>query len=58
MRHFTLQKYRAMCNQQERATGLIFVEVTTTSQRHMQQLQNEDIPVTQGAGHVDRTFFQ
>jgi outer membrane protein W len=37
---------------------LIFVEGTITNQWYLQQLQNEVIPVIQGAGHVDTTFFQ
>jgi hypothetical protein len=39
-------------------TGPIFVEGTIISQQYLQQLQNEVIPVIQGAGHVDTTFFQ
>jgi hypothetical protein len=39
-------------------TGLIFVEDTMTNQQYLQQLQNEVIPVIQGVGVVDTTFFQ
>jgi hypothetical protein len=36
--------------------GSIFVECTTTMQWYLQQLQNEVIPVIQGAQHVDNIF--
>jgi predicted Rdx family selenoprotein len=38
--------------------GPIFLDGAVTSQRYLQQLQNDVISITQGAGHVDRTFFQ
>jgi len=34
------------------------VEGTITNQQYLQQLQNEAIPVTEGAQHVDTTLFQ
>jgi hypothetical protein len=42
----------------QKLTGSIIVEGTVANQWYLQKLQNEVIPVTQGAGHVDTKFFQ
>jgi hypothetical protein len=39
-------------------SGPILMKGTLTNQQHPQQLQNEVIPIIQGAGHADTTFFQ